>query len=145
MGRGTLVHDTREGGESLRIERTIDVHTTPVKAYKVLSDPTNIPRFAPDVEDVVITSITPRLVGTTMTMRTLRHDEIEAEVTEASIGKGCAFHAKNGRHITWSIRNDQGAVKLVNTFETPEALDENQVVPELERKLRVLRSAFQMR
>jgi hypothetical protein len=127
----------------MRIERSIDVHTTPVKAYKVLSDPTNIPRYMPDIEDVTVTSITPRLIGTKIRMRTREHLEYDGEVIDADQGRSCAFRTSNGRTISWDIQSSSGAVRLVNTFETDEELDESRIVPEFERKLRMLRSAFQ--
>jgi hypothetical protein len=127
----------------MRIERSIDVHTTPVKAYKVLSDPTNIPRYMPDIEDVTVTSITPRLIGTKIRMRTREHLEFDGEVIDADLGRSCAFRTSNGRTISWDIRSESGAVRLVNTFETDEELDEARIVPELERRLRMLRSTFQ--
>lgn len=128
----------------MRIERSIDVHTTPVKAYKVLSDPTNIPRYMPDIEDVTVTSITPRLVGTKIRMRTREHLEYDGEVIDADLGRSCAFRTANGRTISWDIQSGTGSLRLVNTFETEEELDESRIVPELERNLRMMRSAFQM-
>lgn len=127
----------------MRIERTIDVHTTPVKAYKVLADPTNIPRYAPDIEDVVVTRITPRLIGTKLRMRT-RGEEMEGEVITAEMGKGCAFRTSTGRTISWSISGNGGDVRLVNTYETPDGTDDSAMIPELERKLRMLRSTLQL-
>ena len=127
----------------MRIERTIEVDTSPVKAYKLLSDPTNIPRYTPDIEDVVITNITPRLVGTRMTMRTNEHREIMGEVVAAVMGKECAFRTNTGRMIRWEIEGDERQTRLVNTIETNEPLDERRVIPELDRKLRNLRNQFQ--
>lgn len=127
----------------MRIERSIDVNTTPVKAYKVLADPTNIPRYMPDVEDVVVTSITPSHVGTKMRMRTREHNEYDGEVIDAHIGRSCAFRTTNGQTISWDIQGKSGGIRLVNTFETDEELDESRLVPELERKLRMLRNNFQ--
>lgn len=127
----------------MRIEKTIEVNTTPAKAYKVLSDPTNIPRYTPDIENVIITAITPRLVGTRMTMRTAEHREIGGEVVEADLGRGCAFKTDSGRLIRWAIASKGGHTTLVNTIETDEDLDETRVLPELDRKLRLLRNQFQ--
>lgn len=127
----------------MRIDRTIEVDTTPAKAYKVLSDPTNIPRYAPDIDTVVITSITPRLIGTRMTMTTREQREINAEVVTASQGKECAFRTDNGQMIRWVIESNGGHTRLVNTIESEEEMDETRIIPELDRKLRHLRNQFQ--
>lgn len=126
----------------MRIERSIEVSTSPVKAYKLLADPTNIPRYAPDIESVSIRSMTPRLVGTRLSLLTDEHTEIEGEVVEASMPNSCAFRTENGRTTRWLIERSASRIRLVNTIETDETVDESRLVPELERKLRSLRSAM---
>jgi uncharacterized protein YndB with AHSA1/START domain len=126
----------------MRIERTIEVPTSPVKAYKILADPTNIPRYAPDIESVSIRSMTPRLVGTRLSLFTNDHSEIEGEVVEASMPSACAFRTADGRTIRWLIEKSDGTIRLVNSIETDQLIDESRVVPELERKLRALRNTL---
>ncbi|MBW3581597.1 MAG: SRPBCC family protein [Euryarchaeota archaeon] len=127
----------------MKIERTIEVETSPFKAYKVLSDPTNIPRYSPDIERVAITSITPRLVGTRLTLHTHEHKEMQGEVIEAASGESCAFKTDTGRLIRWTIQSRGKAVRLHNTIDTEEEIDEGLIGPELDRKLRALRNNFQ--
>lgn len=126
----------------VRIERSIAVQTTPMRAYKVLSDPTNIPRYAPDIEAVLVTRMTPDLVGTQMTLITREHDEFTGEIVEADMPNACAFRTERGRTTRWSIENDGEHIRLVNTIESDEPLDTKRLGPELERKLRTLRNAF---
>lgn len=126
-----------------KIERTIEVESSPHKAYKVLADPTNIPRYTPDIESVAITNITPRLVGTQLTMHTREHKEIHGEVIEAAAGRSCAFKTDTGRLIRWDISGQGRASRLRNTIETDEEIDEETIGPELDRKLRALRNNFQ--
>lgn len=130
-------------GESrVRIERSIDVQTTPTRAYKVLSDPTNIPRFAPDIESVMVTRMTPDLVGTQITLFTRERAEVTGEIVEADMPNACAFRTERGRTTRWSIEDDGDQTRLVNTIETDEPLDASRLEPELDRKLRTLRNAF---
>ena len=130
-------------GESrIRIERSIEVDATRVRAYKVLSDPTNIPRFAPDIESVMVTRMTPQLVGTKLTLFTRESGELMGEVVEADAPNTCAFRTETGRMTRWSIENDGDQIRLVNTIETDEPLDPARLTPELDRKLRTLRNAL---
>jgi hypothetical protein len=131
-----------DGDSRIRIERSIAVDTTPLRAYKVLSDPTNIPRYAPDIESVLVTRMTPDLVGTKLTLFTREHAEISGEIVEADMPNTCAFRTESGRTTRWSIEADGPRIRLVNTIETEEPLDPDRVAPELERKLRTLRNAF---
>lgn len=126
----------------MHYERTFDVHTTPTKAYRIISDPTNIPKYTPDIEDVAITRITPGLVGTRMTLRTREHEELQGEVIEALTGRSCAFQTDSGRTIRWDIRPRGKATRMTTTVDIEGAIDEERMLPELERRLRTLRSAF---
>lgn len=126
----------------IRLERSIAVETTPTRAYKMVSDPTNIPRFAPDIESVLVTRMTPALVGTQLTLVTTDHTEVEGEVIEADMPYACAFQTEHGRTTRWMIEDDGGQTRLVNTIETDEAVDPDRMAPELDRKLRTLRNAL---
>lgn len=126
----------------VRLERSIAVQTTPTRAYKMVSDPTNIPSFAPDIESVMVTRMTPALVGTRLTLLTRDHVEMEGEVTEADMPHACAFTTEHGRTTRWLIEDDEGQTRLVNTIETDEPVDPDRMAPELDRKLRTLRNTL---
>lgn len=131
---------TRGGGTTMHYENTFAIHTHPSKAYKIVSDPTNIPKYNPDIENVAITKITPGLVGTQMRIRTKENKELFAEVIEAASGRSCAFQTDSGRIIRWDIKAENGLTSLTSTIDTEAEIDEASYRPKMERAFRLLRS-----
>jgi len=124
----------------MHYENTFAIATHPSRAYKIVSDPTNIPKYSPDIENVAITKITPGLVGTQMRLRTKGNKEILAEVIEAASGRSCAFQTSNGRVIRWDIKSENGLTSLTTTIDTEAEIDEESYRPQVERAFRLLRS-----
>ncbi len=124
----------------MRYENSFAVTTHPTRAYKIVSDPTNIPKYNPDIENVSITKITPGLVGTQMRLLTKENKEMFAEVIEAAAGRSCAFQTDTGRIIRWDIQAENGQTNLRTTIDTEAEIDEASYRPKMERAFRLLRS-----